>query len=760
MILDKSIHKYRVSITDKSADVLTKYKKEKARILVVVDEENHLKGVITNGDILNWFLNNGKVESSNIHGLFNPNCKYVKEDSSPGEIYHLLKSCNQIPVVDGEGKFVALAQRGSRRTFQIGSFRIDEKSKTFVIAEIGINHNGSLEIARKLVDHAVEAGCDAVKVQVRDFESLYTSTVLEDSLKAEHGTQYLLSELRKSELPSDALVTLQSYAKKIGILFLATPFDLSSIEVLRQMDLPAIKIGSPDFTNLELLEKVAALGKPMIVSTGMSTENEIHRVIDKLNFWGVEYCLLHCNSTYPASVIDLNLKYIEKLKRITQRVVGYSGHERGYLPTLSAVALGAGIIERHLTLDRNAEGPDHSSSLEPEEFKKMIADIREVEASLGQEARILNQGEQVNRIALGKSLVLVRDLKRGDILKSEDLVAKTPARGVSPLDLDKFVGCSLSKDVSRDDYIQYDDVTPASKKTESFDISKKWGIVGRLNDFEEFLDWKPKLIEIHLTWRDLVECNPHSLDSRFSSYDQELVVHAPEYYQDKLIDFATDDAEVLEYSMEMLNKTLELAKTLGAKFKGVCTQRGPKVVVHPGGHFESLVETNKTDQYAILKNNLQSVDTDGVELLIENMPPNPWYFGGQWYNSIFMDSREIKQFSEETKFGVCYDTSHALLYCNSINRDLNAFTKDMGKLTRHLHIADGAGTTQEGLQLGDGCIDFDHLFQIIGSIDAGFIPEIWQGHLNNGKGFYTALAKIEKLMKEKIATGGCLAKEG
>jgi sialic acid synthase SpsE/endonuclease IV len=758
MFLDKSIHKFKVLISNSSAEVLNKYKIEKARILVVVDDENHLKGVITNGDILSWFLENGNVESSNLEGLYNKNCTSIKEDASPGEFSHLLKTYNYIPVIDGEGKFIAMAQRGSRNTFQIGSFKISEKSKTFVIAEIGINHNGSMEIACKLIDDAVEAGCDAVKVQVRDFGSLYTQSILNDSLKAEHGTQYLLSELKKSELPNDAFITLQNYARQAGILFLATPFDLNSVDLLKDMDVPAIKIGSPDFTNLPLLEKVVTLGKPMIVSTGMSTEHEIHRVIDKLNSWGVEYCLLHCNSTYPASIVDLNLKYIQKLQSISQRVVGYSGHERGYLPTLSAVALGAKIIERHLTFDPDAEGPDHSSSLEVNEFKAMIADIRMVEASLGQEARVLNQGEQVNRIALGKSLVLVRDLKQGDILNKEDLMAKTPARGVSPMELDKFVGCTLSRDMNQDDYIQFEDVAPLLNEPKSFDINKKWGIVGRLNDFEEFLSWKPKLIEIHLTWRDLVECNLTSLKTRFSEYDQELVVHAPEYYQDKLIDFATSDPSVLEYSIEMLSKTIELAKMLGAKFSGVCQQRGPKVVVHPGGHFESLIETNKADQYKKLKNNLKSLDTDGVELLIENMPPNPWYFGGQWYNSIFMDSQEIKQFSEETKFGVCYDTSHALLYCNSVNLKLNTFTKNMSKFTRHLHIADGAGTTQEGLQLGDGCIDFEHLYQIIGSIDAGFIPEIWQGHLNNGKGFHQALGKIERLMKQKLSTAGCSSK--
>ena len=137
------------------------------------------------------------------------------------------------------------------------------------------------------------------------------------------------------------------------------------------------------------------------------------------------------------------------------------------------------------------------------------------------------------------------------------------------------------------------------------------------------------------------------------------------------------------------------------------------------------------------------------------MPPNPWYFGGQWYNTIFMDSAEIKQFADETKFGICYDTSHALLHCNFCNKSLNHFTKDISKYVRHLHVSDAAGTTQEGLQLGTGEIDFEHLFEIFHNVDSGFIPEIWQGHLNRGRGFKDALVKIEELLKDKMSSPGC-----
>ena len=163
----------------------------------------------------------------------------------------------------------------------------------------------------------------------------------------------------------------------------------------------------------------------------------------------------------------------------------------------------------------------------------------------------------------------------------------------------------------------------------------KWGIVGRLNDFDEYLDWKPKLVEIHLTWRDLTNTDLNEFVKKYDSIESELVVHAPEYFEDKLIDFATDQISVLDYSFEMLERTIELSRKLGPIFKGTDQNKGPKIVVHPGGHFEYLKETNRSDQYKLLMKHLTSIDSEGAELLAENMPPNPWYFGGQWYNTIF-----------------------------------------------------------------------------------------------------------------------------
>lgn len=615
---------------------------------------------------------------------------------------------------------------------------------TYIIAEVGINHNGDIATAKELIKTAANAGADGIKIQVRDLASVYTKTALDDPLTAEQGTQYLLSELRKAHLTFEQVKELFEYAEQFEADFFATPFDITSARFLHELGAKIFKIGSPDMTNLPLLDVVAGFGKPMIISTGMSEEAEIDQVVAFLKSRGADFALLHCNSTYPASYDTINLRYIPTMKERFGVTVGYSGHEQGYAPTVAAVALGAEIIERHLTLDTGQSGPDHRSSLHPEDFAAMVRDIRTVEVAPGSSRRVYSQGEKNNRLSLAKSLVAARALPAGTVLTRHDIAAKSPAKGVSPLMLDTFIGKTLMKDLSTDDYL-FPDQLQEQKNTDMspYHFNKTWGIVGRLNDFQNFLDLKPDLVEIHLTWRDIFEYRRPA-----GAFTQDLVVHAPEYFQDRLIDFTSSDPEVTEYSLDMFQKTIALARDLAPSFKGQMNPRGPRLVVHPGGHFPKLTESNKGEQYRLLKERLHSVDSKGVRILVENMPPRPWYFGGQWYNTVFMDGREVAQFAQEMGWGICYDTSHAGLYCNLAGIPFADNTKAVLDHIAYMHISDARGTTEEGLQIGKGTIDFEQFFAIVSKIDPGFIPEIWHGHLHQGEGFKQALTTLEKILKK------------
>lgn len=624
----------------------------------------------------------------------------------------------------------------------------------YVIAEIGINHNGDINEAKYLIDESVKAGANGVKIQVRSLENLYTNKVLDDSKTAEQGTQYLLDELIKAQLEFSEVEELFEYSKQYNVDFFATPFDHISVKFLNDLDVGLFKIGSPDFTNIILIDQVISCGKPLILSTGMSTEDEISRVSEYLKSKNSHFSLLHCNSTYPASPETTNLNYMPKLERLSSSGrYGYSSHHQGCGLTMAAVTMGASIIETHITRDVSQSGPDHSSSLTPDKFSVMVADIRAIEVGLGQSTRVLSQGEKANRVSLAKSIVAGEDLPIGTILSKENLTARTPARGVSPLELDQFLGKSLIVDLKKDDYLTFECIdSKKSFKESGYQINRKWGVVGRLNDYRDFLDMQPDLVEMHMTWRDLESYVPHD-----HAHSQDLVVHAPEYFQDKLIDFTTTDKQITEYSIEMLRKTIDVARDLDGKFSGQTDTRGPRVVVHPGGHFKSETISDLNTQYKNLLNNLKSINSDGVRILVENMPPYPWYFGGKWHNTVFMDAREIAQFAAEIGWGVCYDTSHAQLYCNYAGKDLKDFTKSLLTHVEYLHISDAKGVSEEGMQIGEGDVDFESIFALLENLDVGFIPEIWQGHLNNGKGFKQALSQLEKIL-DKISGSSCADK--
>ena len=245
----------------------------------------------------------------------------------------------------------------------IGSRRIGPNEPCYVIAEIGLNHNGDLSLAKRLVDAAITAGADAVKFQKRKLNETYTQAIIDQPRHGEQGLQYIVPLLIEFELADDAFRELYDYCRARDITFMCTPWDRPSVDFLESMELDGYKIGSPDMTNFPLIEYVIATGKPMLMSTGMSTEEEIRRTLAFLEDHRAEYALFHCVSTYPAAPEEINLRFMQTLREWSGRPVGYSGHDTGTVISLAAVAMGARLLERHLTMDRAMRGPDHKASL-------------------------------------------------------------------------------------------------------------------------------------------------------------------------------------------------------------------------------------------------------------------------------------------------------------------------------------------------------------------------------------------------------------
>ncbi|SEM34361.1 N-acetylneuraminate synthase family protein [Bradyrhizobium sp. OK095] len=626
---------------------------------------------------------------------------------------------------------------------RIGNRSIGDGRPCYVIAEVGNNHNGDFDRAIALVDAAVAAGADCAKFQMRTLDEVYRASSLsgkDDDLAVE----YTLDLLRRFGLSTDQQRRVAAYCASKSIQYLCTPWDATSVAVLETFGVEAYKVASADLTNLPLLAKLATTGKTLIVSTGMSTTDEIKTAAKFLDERAASYVLLHCQSTYPAALHNIHLRFMETLREI-HPAVGYSGHERGIAVSIGAVALGALVIERHITLDRSMEGPDHAASLEPEEFKALVSGIREIEAARGEKLaeRPLSQGELINRENLAKSLVATRNIAAGTIISDDDIAVKSPGQGLSPLKMPALIGRRIGRAMSADDYFFQSDLDEGASKARRYRFDRPWGVPVRYHDAERFLEiCQPDIIEFHLSYSDM-ERDPAAYLS--GTYELGFVVHAPELFAgSKLMDLATSDETLRRYSLEQTQAVIDITRGLKKFFPG--TKR-PPIVANIGGFTmdEPLPPDQKAECYRIFAESLGELDLEGVELIPQTMAPFPWHFGGQRHQNIFIFPEESAAFCAKHDLRMCVDISHTKLAANHFGFDFTEGLAQLGPHTAHLHFGDAKGLDGEGLQVGEGEIDFDQVGAVLRkhAPDASFIPEIWQGHKNMGEGFWIALERLE-----------------
>lgn len=634
------------------------------------------------------------------------------------------------------------------RHLQIGGRRIGPNEPCYVIAEIGVNHNGDLAIAKQLVDAAVTAGADAVKFQKRKLSETYRQEILDQPRHGEQGLQYLVPLLIAFELADEAFRDLHAYCTARDITFMCTPWDRASVDFLETMPLAGYKIGSPDMTNFPLIEYVVATGKPLLVSTGMSTEEEIRRTLAFLESLSAEYALFHCVSTYPAAPEEINLRFMQTLREWSGRPVGYSGHDTGTAISLAAVAMGARLLERHLTLDRTMRGPDHKASLEPAQFAEQVRAVREVEMSLGAPNRWMTRGETLNRRTLAKSLVAATAIPAGTAITRGMVTSKSPGLGLSPQLVAQLVGRTLTRNVARDEMFLPLDITDASaaaRAARPIDTGAPWGVVARFLDLapleQKFAPLGMRFVEFHVSDRDL-DAGAAAYEGGSKPYG--LVVHAPEYAHETLIDLCAGDAAQRAHSVARIQQTIDLTRALAPRFTldPALFPHGPKIVMHVGGMSQRPGGYDVEGATGRLLAALRELDTEGVDLLLENLPPFPWYFGGRWFGHIICDVENTVRLCEESGLGLCFDTSHAALECAKTGADLADFARQVAPFVRHLHVSDGAGTSGEGLQIGEGNVNFVDVLPPLMATAPTMIPEIWMGHHENGEGFRTALEHL------------------
>ena len=343
-------------------------------------------------------------------------------------------------------------------TIRIGRHEIGDHTACYVIAEIGHNHQGSVQKARELFHEAKLAGAHAVKLQKRDNRGLYTRAAFnkpydnENSFGATYGEHREFLEFGVKEYQE-----LQQYARELDIDFFATAFDISSADFLTRLDVPAYKIASGDLKSTPLLKHVARAGKPVILSTGGALVDDVQRAYDTIMPMNPQLAILQCTAGYPAAFEELDLRVVEQYReRFAGAVIGYSGHDNGIAMPVAAYVLGARIVEKHFTLNRAMKGTDHAFSLEPVGLRKMVRDLERTYRALGDGAKKIHESEKAPIVKMGKSLVVARNLPPGHVLGPADIVMKSPGGGIPPYELDKVLGRMTLRALYEDDFLSFE----------------------------------------------------------------------------------------------------------------------------------------------------------------------------------------------------------------------------------------------------------------------------------------------------------------
>ena len=623
--------------------------------------------------------------------------------------------------------------------------KIIGEGRVYVIAEIGNNHNGSLDRAIALVDASLEVGADSAKFQMRNLSEVYRKKSLDFS-GDDLSTEYTVDLLRKFELSLNDHKKLFDYCNFKGIEYLCTPWDSLSLRNLEEFGVSAYKVSSADLTNTPLIKELIKTNKPLILSTGMSLIEEVQHTVDLLKKNEAQFILLHCNSTYPAPLQDINIRWINKLKKM-HPYIGYSGHERGINVSLATISLNVCLIERHITLDRNMEGPDHAASLTPLEFKDLVIGIREIELALGDgENRELSQGEMINRENLSKSLVASSDINKGEIITQEKIKIRSPGQGLNPQQQEKLLGIKINRNMSAEDFFYESDINKLLHTPRHYSFARPWGIPVRYHDFDKFNQLiQPDLWEFHFSYSDM-KLDPNEFLKK--KYSNDFVVHAPELFGGShLMDLTTNNEEYRAESIIKTQKIIDITKKMKEFFPKTVR---PLIVANVGGFTmdKPLLANVIQGYYERFGDSLSRLDLDGIELIPQTMAPFPWHFGGQRFQNIFINKEEILKWCKILNIRICLDVSHSFLSCNYFEEDFYEYCQVLGPYVAHLHLGDAKKLNGEGLQIGEGMIDFIRLGKILDEYSPriSFIPEIWQGHKDNGEGFWIALEKLESIL--------------
>ena len=443
---------------------------------------------------------------------------------------------------------------------------------------------------------------------------------------------------------------------------------------------------------------------------------------------------------------NIELSYISDLLQLHDNV-GYSGHERGIAVSVAAVALGSRVIERHLTEDKTLEGPDHQASLVPEEFQQMTSMSNEVFEAIkrtNNSGKSLSQGALLNKEILGKSIVASTDLEIGTVLTTDNLQIRSPGQGLAPTEMKEVVGRALLRPIRKHEFITRAHFDPISNLSKVSIPNLLWGVPVRPHDVFDFHEnFNANVYEFHVSYKDLDR--PLTTGNWRALRDKSILVHAPELFENSTLLDLTSLSDI-EKQISNLNRVCEFTRSL----KNIVDYpQDVNIIVNIGGFSTHKFRpyADRIELYERVGQNLKKIEERGCNILIQNMAPFPWHFGGQRYQNIFAEPDEIINFCEKWGRKITLDTSHLAMHCTFSKQDFEAQFKKLLPYTSHLHIADALGNDGEGVELGTGDVDMDCVINNIFQ-NQTFIVETWQGHKEFGAGFKRDLQYLANLRKE------------
>ena len=590
-----------------------------------------------------------------------------------------------------------------------------------VIAEIGLNHGGDLNVVKQLIRQSKDSGCWGVKFQYRDIESFYEN-------KFEVSDVIIYDEIKKNYISIESLLSLAQFCKGLNIKFGISVFrvrDLKKLDVIVSA-IDFFKIPSAECLNNFLLEEILKRNKKVFVSTGA---HETDRVISSLEPYKNKIILLHCISNYPSLLGTQDMLVISRFKSSGFVSVGYSSHDNEWEVCLIALAQGAEWIERHITLSKDENGLDHSSSSVFDEFVKLVKFSQEYQDILGTSNHRPNQGELINLQNLGTSLYAKRNLKTGEKTTIDDYDIRAPRIGISPSNfLKDFETKALQKSVIEGQCLMRNNYFPCghgvSSKIRNFARNKDLGVPVRLHDYS-FLRRKFDIgtYEFHLSFAEALSGDFEKVLAEVDAQEN-ISIHLPDYIPgNNLIDPISRNKEIKSVSRKLINKVAAFALKIEDK------------VSRPVNIIGSFSKGHNLSREINLNEIFDYIKSVRGNILPQWLPVYAWYFGGSVKLNLFNSDEDIKYLTSN-RLKICLDVSHLVMASSYYKVSWKSWYEKLLPCVEHIHISDAADSTSEGLMFGDGVIgDFSDIL----SVNKLKIIECWQGHINEGEGFQESL---------------------